>query len=91
LRGHAAKLPRDERAALASVPAALRPALPVLLGPEGPTCPILAPETSPVRLVDLVPGRFLGACGAIAQESELAQGAHGVSEAGVLCSTPVTE
>jgi tRNA(Ile)-lysidine synthase len=91
LRGHAARLPRDERAALAALAAPLRPALPVLLGVDGPTCPIAAPARSGVTVIDLVGSRFLGACGAIAQESELAQGAHGVSEAGVLCSTPVTE
>jgi tRNA(Ile)-lysidine synthase len=91
LRGHAARLPRAERAGLSALPSPLRPALPVILGPDGPTCPILAQKASPVRLTDLVPARFLGACGAIAQESELAQGAHGVSEAGVLCSRPVTE
>jgi tRNA(Ile)-lysidine synthase len=91
LHGHAARLPRDERARLAALPAAVRPALPVVLGGGAPTCPILAQTASPVRLTDLVRPRFLAACGAIAQESELAQGAHGVSDAGVLCSRPVTE
>lgn len=91
LRGHARQLSRAERAALAALPVALRPGLPVILDREGPTCPILAQASSRARLTDLVPARFLGACGAIAQESELAQGAHGIREPSVLCSTPVTE
>lgn len=91
LGGYAARLAKDSRAALAAVPAPLRPVLPVFIGAGEPTCPILAQAASPTRLTDLVPARFLAACGAIAQESELAQAAHGASQAGVLCRNPVTE
>ena len=91
LQGHAAGLPAEQRTALGALPAILRPALPVVLGPEGPRCPILEQKSPLARATCLVPMRFMAACGAIAQESELAQGAHGAMGTAVLCSTPVTE
>lgn len=85
LRGHASRLSASERAQLARLPAAARPALPVILGGPAPTCPILAAETSPVRFRALAASRFLAACGAIAQEKAAFGPWHGATDASVLC------
>jgi len=73
LRGLVAGLPRAEREALKAVPAAARPALPVLVDAEGAvTCPILAgPGLAPhqaVRIEVLFLERFRAATGLIDQE-----------------------
>jgi tRNA(Ile)-lysidine synthase len=73
LRGLAAGLSRVEREALKAVPAAARPALPVLVDAEGAvTCPILAgPGLAPhqaVRIEVLFLERFRAATGLIDQE-----------------------
>ncbi|ATQ41404.1 tRNA lysidine(34) synthetase TilS [Caulobacter mirabilis] len=64
LAGLAAGLPAAEQEALRSVPAAARPALPAIIGPEGPSCPILA-ALPPVRVHALVSPRFEAATGAV--------------------------
>ena len=73
LRGLAAGLSRVEREALKAVPAAARPALPVLVDAEGTvTCPILVgPGLAPhqtVRIEALFLDRFRAATGLIDQE-----------------------
>lgn len=64
LAGFAARLPTAEQDALKTVPAPARPALPVIVGPDGPSCPILA-ATSPVRVHGLVLPRFEAASGIV--------------------------
>lgn len=68
LAGHAARLPKAERAALRSIPALARPSLPVVLAPDGGvSCPILAQAPS-VRVRALALTRFEAAAGFIDSE-----------------------
>ena len=71
LKGHAARLPAAEREALKAIPAAARPALPVLVHPFGAvTCPLLArAPTAQVR--SLVLERFSAAVGLVEREADL--------------------
>jgi tRNA(Ile)-lysidine synthase len=70
--GLAKRLPDDQRQKLATLPAATRPGLPVIVQGDLVTCPILA--TSPdVPVERLWPGRFLTASGLYAHESDLRQ------------------
>jgi len=68
LAGHAAALAPAQRAALKSLPASVRPGLPVRIDRNGaPVCPILAEDRAiEVRL--LVAERFFAACGVISKE-----------------------
>lgn len=68
LAGHAAALAPDQRTALKSLPASVRPGLPVRIDRNGaPVCPILAEDRAiEVRL--LVAERFFAACGVISKE-----------------------
>jgi tRNA(Ile)-lysidine synthase len=64
LGGLAARLPAVQRAALARVPAAARPALPALVDADGGVvCPILAGGAEDAVAVSLVMARFAAACG----------------------------
>lgn len=68
LKGQAAKLTAADRRQLSDAPAAVRPALPVVVvGEARLTCPILA-RGNGVQAVSIAGGRFLAACGAIATE-----------------------
>jgi len=68
LAGHAAKLPESERKGMAAIPAAARPALPVVIDRDGGvTCPILA-ERSAVRVRALALARFDAAMGRVDSE-----------------------
>jgi len=67
LAGLTKRLPRLEQDALRAVPASARPSLPVIDGPGGPTCPILAERPS-VRVRALVLTRFEAATGAVDSE-----------------------
>jgi tRNA(Ile)-lysidine synthase len=69
LQGLAARLPPAQRQALKGLPAAARPALPAIVGPDGTvTCPILAgPDSAQARC--LVADRFEAAIGLIDQEA----------------------
>ena len=70
LSGLTTQLSRAERAALAQLPAPARPGLPGVRQNGTLHCPVLATDSqNPVR--ELVPGRFLAACGVYAQEREL--------------------
>jgi len=68
LAGHAATLDGDQRAALKSLSAQVRPGLPVKVQADrAPVCPILAQDGAiGVRL--LVAERFFAACGVISKE-----------------------
>lgn len=66
LAGHAAQLPRGQRSALSAIPAAARPAMPVIEG-DPPHCPIVAPLAG-VDVRSLVAARLLAACGAVERE-----------------------
>jgi tRNA(Ile)-lysidine synthase len=72
LKGLSARLPEAERRAIAAVPAAARPSLPVLVrqGDQTVTCPFLA-EAPGVRILALAAGRFAAACGLIAHEAAI--------------------
>jgi tRNA(Ile)-lysidine synthase len=71
LGGLAARLPPGERAALARLPAAVRPGLPAVLDHSGAvSCPILAGE-SPVRCRTLTMARFDAALGVVQSEPEM--------------------
>jgi tRNA(Ile)-lysidine synthase len=68
LAGFAARLPLAERAALATIPAFARPALPAIVNSAGAvSCPILAGDRS-LRIAPLALGRFIAACGLTARE-----------------------
>jgi tRNA(Ile)-lysidine synthase len=69
LKGLAARLSPAERAALARIPAAARPSLPVVTreGDQSVTCPFLA-EAPGVRVRSLAQARFAAACGLTAHE-----------------------
>ena len=70
LKGHASRLPPKEREALKAVPAAARPALPILITAGGLTCPLLAAApTASVRALALE--RFRAAVGFIECEGDL--------------------
>ncbi|MDR3511265.1 MAG: ATP-binding protein [Caulobacteraceae bacterium] len=67
LAGLAARLDPAQRSALRALPAAVRPALPVVVDAQGlATCPILA--DGPAAACDLVRARTWAACGVIAAE-----------------------
>jgi tRNA(Ile)-lysidine synthase len=70
LKGHAAGLPKPEREALRAVPAAARPALPILITSEGVTCPLLATAPS-ATVTPLALERFRAARGFIVREGDL--------------------
>ena len=58
-----------QKAALRRVPAAARPALPALVGPDGAvSCPILAEADDGTAALSLVMARFAAACGQTAAE-----------------------
>jgi len=67
LAGLTKRLPRAEQAALRAIPASIRPGLPVIDGPDGPTCPILADHPS-VRVRALILTRFEAATGVVDSE-----------------------
>jgi tRNA(Ile)-lysidine synthase len=68
LTGMASALPSAERRRLATLPAAVRPGLPVIVDFEGRvTCPILA--AGPALARDLTRDRMRAACGAISREA----------------------
>ncbi len=68
LAGHAARLPKAQRAALRDIPAITRPSLPVSLEQDGAaSCPILA-ETPSVRVRALALPRFEAAAGVVDSE-----------------------
>ncbi|MDO9335816.1 MAG: tRNA lysidine(34) synthetase TilS [Caulobacter sp.] len=78
LRGHAARLPKAQEAALKALPAAARGSLPLVTDGAGLwTCPILADSPS-VRIRSLVQARFEAALGLIAREAD----AHPVAQRG---------
>jgi tRNA(Ile)-lysidine synthase len=83
LKGRASALPRAERDALRTVPAAARTALPAFQDGEAVTCPILA-HGSWASARSLVGERFTGACGRIAREHDLAGGSDGEWASGAL-------
>jgi tRNA(Ile)-lysidine synthase len=67
LAGVAARLDAAERRALSAVPAAARPALPVVVGPDGAVrCPIFSQDAARARSLALA--RMQAACGAIIKE-----------------------
>lgn len=70
LRGYLKRLPPGETARLKDLPPDVRPSLPLILGPEGPGCPILAQSPS-VTVRDLVPDRYLSSIGAICREAAI--------------------
>jgi len=70
LKGHAARLPPHEREALRAVPAAARPALPILVTAEGVTCPLLA-DAPKAKVTALAPERFRAARGFMVREEDL--------------------
>jgi tRNA(Ile)-lysidine synthase len=71
LKGYASRLPAAERDALKAVPAAARPALPVVIDSSGAvSCPLLA-GTSSVQVRSLVLERFCAAVGLIQREADL--------------------
>ena len=67
LAGHAAQLPRAQRAALRAIPARARAALPVVLDGAAVACPLLE-ETPGILVRSLVRERLLAACGAVERE-----------------------
>ena len=67
LAGHAAQLPRDQRAALREIPARARAALPAVLDGDDAACPLLG-ETPGLTVRSLVRERLLAASGAVARE-----------------------
>ena len=67
LTGHAAQLPRAQRAALHDVPVRTRAALPVVLDGDQAACPLLE-ETPGVSVRNLVRERLLAAAGAVERE-----------------------
>ena len=67
LTGHAAQLPRAQRAALHDVPVRARAALPVVLDGDQAACPLLE-ETPGVSVRNLVRERLLAAAGAVERE-----------------------
>jgi tRNA(Ile)-lysidine synthase len=70
LRGLTSRLPAGQRRALAEIPAAARPSLPVILHDGAVSCPVLAPVSNSDNQA-LVLGRFLTACGVYAHERDL--------------------
>jgi tRNA(Ile)-lysidine synthase len=67
LAGLAGRLPRDEKAVLAALPAAARPGLPAIVHPAGEvTSPVLG--VSPADAVALTEARLLAAAGLIQRE-----------------------
>ncbi len=71
LAGHAKRLPPAERAALARLPAAVRPGLPVIVDQSGAvSCPILAGNSS-VRCEVLTMARFDAAVGVVQSEPDM--------------------
>jgi tRNA(Ile)-lysidine synthase len=70
LRGLAARLPADQRRALAVLPAPCRPSLPAVLQDGTVSCPVLAPVSNS-GIQAIVLGRFLTACGVFAHERDL--------------------
>ena len=70
LKGHASRLPPKEREALKAVPAAARPALPILITAEGVTCPLLAAAPT-ARVTPLALERLRAATGLIEYEGDL--------------------
>jgi hypothetical protein len=85
LAGSAARLGRGERAALKGVPAAFRPAMPVVETGSGAVyCPLF---TTPPQARSLVGERWLAACGAFTREQDVRAGmVNGAARAGVLSS-----
>ncbi len=78
LWGHAAKLPKNQQAALKALPPAVRGTLPLVTDNAGLwTCPILAVSPS-VRIRSLVRARFEAALGLTAKEAD----AHPIAEHG---------
>jgi tRNA(Ile)-lysidine synthase len=68
MAGHAAAVDRVQFAALKSLPASVRPGLPVSILADGaPVCPILAKDRS-IKASLLVAERFFAACGVISKE-----------------------
>jgi tRNA(Ile)-lysidine synthase len=68
LSGRASRLPDAEQRRLKTLPAAARPSLPVVIGPEGSvSCPILAEHPS-VRVRALALARFEAALGRVDRE-----------------------
>ena len=71
LAGMAARLDRNQRAALACIDPCVRKSLPAILDAEGAvTSPILAADDR-IRLRPLVESRFLAACGAVECEADI--------------------
>jgi len=71
LRGWAKRLPAAQRRRLAGLPAAVRGALPLVIGSDGaPTCPVLA-QGGQIRAFPLGGERFLAAQGAIRNEASI--------------------
>lgn len=70
LKGRMAQLSQTERQALRAVPAAARPALPVLVTPDGVSCPVLA-DAPTARVTSLALERFRAATGFIKCEEGL--------------------
>jgi tRNA(Ile)-lysidine synthase len=70
LKGQASRLSPAERNALKAVPAAARPALPVLTTPDGVTCPLLTAVPS-AAIRPLALERFRAAMGFIEREPDL--------------------
>ena len=68
LAGAMGGLDKTHRRAVQSLPAPIRPSLPVVTSSaSAPVCPILACD-APVRIRALIAARFLAACGAISKE-----------------------
>ena len=90
LSGLAARLPPEQRAALARIPAFARAALPAVVSTEGAvTCPILA-ERPGMRIASLVTARFAAACGVVTRESEGGDRARGeMKREGLSCPSVV--
>jgi tRNA(Ile)-lysidine synthase len=70
LRGHAARLPRDQRARLAAIPRAARGALPVVLAEGETTCPLLS-DTGAIAARPLAWQRLQATLGDIRDEAAL--------------------
>lgn len=67
LSGLTRQIPKAEQQALRAIPASVRPSLPVILGGDVPTCPILADRPS-VLVRELVLTRFEAATGDVDSE-----------------------
>jgi tRNA(Ile)-lysidine synthase len=70
LGGLIARLPADQRRALAAIPPAARASLPAIVREGAVSCPVLAPVSNSDTHA-LVLGRFLTACGVYAHERDL--------------------